>query len=111
MGPWRVAPVHAVAGVGDWVIRPRRPRLVQGLRQLENLPRELQQLLICVSSSWTVDHCWFASTSRFASARFWLIITKVERKIASRETIIVSRPYGYDSMPRPIQSEIQATWR
>jgi hypothetical protein len=29
-----------------------------------------------------------------ASARFWLIITKVERKIASSDTIIVSRPYG-----------------
>jgi hypothetical protein len=27
-----------------------------------------------------------------ASARFWLIITKVERKIASSETIIVRRP-------------------
>jgi hypothetical protein len=31
---------------------------------------------------------------RFASALFWLIITKVERKIASSETIIVSSPYG-----------------
>jgi hypothetical protein len=42
---------------------------------------------------------------RLASARFWLIITKVERKnetghilhsapLASRETIIVSRPKG-----------------
>ena len=33
-------------------------------------------------------------TWRLASARFWEIITKVERKIASSETIIVSRPNG-----------------
>ena len=33
-------------------------------------------------------------TCRLASPRFWLIITKVERKIASSETIIVSRPNG-----------------
>jgi len=33
-------------------------------------------------------------TWRLASARFWLISTKVERKIASNETIMVSRPYG-----------------
>ena len=31
---------------------------------------------------------------RFSSARFWLIITNVDRKIASSDTIIVSRPYG-----------------
>ena len=46
----------------------------------------------CRSSSLTVCHCWSAITWRLASARFWLIITKVERKIASSETIIVSRP-------------------
>ena len=48
--------------------------------------------LFCRSSSWTVFHCWSARICRLASARFWLIITKVERKIASSETIIVSRP-------------------
>ena len=48
----------------------------------------------CLSSSCTVIHCWLAITCRFASARFWLIITKVERKIASSDTIIVSSPYG-----------------
>ena len=40
---------------------------------------------------------------------FWLIITNVERKIASSETIIVSRPYGY-STPKPIQQPNQAMW-
>ena len=45
---------------------------------------------------------WRGAT-RFASARFWLIITNVDRKIASSETIIVSSPNGYASTPRPIQ--------
>jgi hypothetical protein len=30
-----------------------------------------------------------------AACRFWLITTKVERSIASRLTIIVSKPYGW----------------
>jgi hypothetical protein len=38
-----------------------------------------------------------------ASARFWLMRTKVERKIASSETIIVRRPNGYFSTPKAIQ--------
>jgi hypothetical protein len=33
-------------------------------------------------------------TWRFSSARFWLIITNVDRKMASSDTIIVSRPNG-----------------
>src|SRR5207248_7289472 len=49
----------------------------------------------CLSSSLTVFHSRFATTWRLASARFWLIVTKVERKIASSETIIVSSPNGY----------------
>jgi hypothetical protein len=48
----------------------------------------------CAFSSWTNSHSCRANTSRFSSARFWLIITNVERKIASSETIIVSRPNG-----------------
>jgi hypothetical protein len=58
----------------------------------------------------TVCHCWSAITCRFASALFWLINTKVERKIASSETIIVSNPYGYLSTPNPIQQPNQARW-
>jgi hypothetical protein len=50
--------------------------------------------LFCSSSSCTVLHYWSAMTCRLASARFWLIMTKVERKIASSETIIVSSPNG-----------------
>jgi hypothetical protein len=45
-----------------------------------------------------------------ASARFWLISTNVERKIASSETIIVKRPYGYFSTPSPIQRLNQMMW-
>src|SRR5262249_46873263 len=36
---------------------------------------------------------------------------KVERKIASSETIMVSRPYGYASTPRAIQAVNQTTCR
>ena len=57
----------------------------------------------CSSSFWITFHWWSESTSRFASARFWEIITNVERKIASSETIIVSRPNGYFSTRKPIQ--------
>ena len=46
------------------------------------------------SSVCTVCHWASASTWRRASARFWLIMTKVDRKIASSETIMVSSPNG-----------------
>jgi hypothetical protein len=46
----------------------------------------------CCYSSWTVCHWWSARTWRFSSARFWLIMTKVDRKIASSDTIMVSSP-------------------
>ena len=49
-------------------------------------------------------------TWRLASALFWLIITNVERKIASSETIIVSRPKGYFSTPKPIHDANQMMW-
>jgi hypothetical protein len=45
-----------------------------------------------MTSSWTVCHWWSARTWRFSSARFWLIITKVDRKIASSDTIMVNSP-------------------
>src|SRR6266702_589235 len=64
----------------------------------------------CCSSSWTVCHWWSARTWRFSSARFWLIITKVDRKIASSDTIIVSSPKGYFSTRKPIQAANQMTW-
>jgi len=35
-----------------------------------------------------------ARTWRFSSARFWLIIMKVERRMASSDTVIVSSPKG-----------------
>ena len=38
-----------------------------------------------------------ARTSALVASRFWLIMTKVDRKIASRLTIIVSRPNGKSS--------------
>ena len=55
-------------------------------------------------------HCSSAITCRFASARFWLIITNVDRKIASSETIIVNSPNGYFSTPRPIHSPNHRMW-
>ena len=50
------------------------------------------------------------STSRFASARFCEIITNVERKIASSETIIVSSPNGYFSTRKTIHTANQTMW-
>jgi len=44
------------------------------------------------SSCWTIRHWWSARTWRFSSARFWLIMTKVDKKIASSDTIMVSSP-------------------
>jgi hypothetical protein len=46
------------------------------------------------SSCWTVCHWRSASTWRFSSARFWLIIAKVDRNMASSDTIMVSSPNG-----------------
>src|ERR1700745_2238169 len=62
------------------------------------------------SSSLTVFHWSSAITCRLASARFWLIITNVDRKIASSETIIVSSPNGYFSTPRPIHRPNHTMW-
>ena len=56
----------------------------------------------CCSSVCTVCHWASDSTCRRASARFWLIMTKVDRKIASSETIMVSNPNGYLSNPMRI---------
>ena len=64
----------------------------------------------CWSSSCTVFHCWLAITWRFASARSWLIITNVDRKIASSETIIVSSPNGYSRRQADPPAN-QMTWR
>src|SRR5215831_5592284 len=64
----------------------------------------------CLSSSRTMFHCWLATTCRLSSARFWLIITNVERKIASSETIIVRRPYGYPSTPKMIHEPNHRMW-
>jgi hypothetical protein len=72
-------------------------QLVDGGRELEYPLGEVQQLLVLLSSSWTDFHSSEAITWRFSSARFWLIITKVERKIASRETTRVS--VGHVSSP------------
>jgi hypothetical protein len=43
--------------------------------------------------------------------RFWLIITNVDRKIASSDTIIVSSPKGYCSTRKPIHAANQRTCR
>ena len=88
-------PVDSVVGLRCGAVRASGGIVVYGLRQVENLLGEIEQLHVLPVLLFTVCHCWSATTCRFASARFWLIITKVERKIASSETIIVRRPYGY----------------
>ena len=45
-----------------------------------------------------------ARTSARAASRFWLIMTNVERKMASRLTAIVSRPNGKASNTRALPS-------
>jgi len=65
---------------------------VDCLREFEDLVREIEELhvlpvLFLDGTPLQVGDRW-----RLASARFWLIITNVERKIASSETIIVNRP-------------------
>ena len=69
-------------------------------------------------TTWRRDGGWLLASAGlpyvslgFAVRRFWLIITNVDRKIASSETIIVSSPYGYDSTPSPIQPANQMMWR
>src|SRR6266540_791865 len=44
--------------------------------------------------AWVSSRIWSDMTWRFSSARFWLISTNVDRKMASSETIIVSSPKG-----------------
>jgi hypothetical protein len=67
---------------------------VDRLRPLEDLVRQVDQLAILLVLLTDRPPLQVATTCRFASARLWLIITNVERKIASSETIIVSRPNG-----------------
>jgi hypothetical protein len=63
----------------------RRPPLPRSSRGWPWSDRDLvgpaQQLLVRGSSSRTVSHRWSANTCRFSSARFWLIIHNVDRKI------------------------------
>jgi hypothetical protein len=44
------------------------------------------------------------------SARFTLIITKVDRNMASSDTIIVSSQNGQGSTRKPIQAANQMMW-
>jgi hypothetical protein len=43
-------------------------------------------------------------------ARFWLIITNVDRKMASSDTIMVSSPKGECSTLKTIHAAHQSTW-
>jgi hypothetical protein len=53
---------------------------------------------------------WSASAWRFPSARFTLIITKVDRNMASSDTIMVSSQNGQGSTRKPIQAANQMMW-
>ena len=88
-------PVDSVVGLRCGAVRASGGIGVHGLRQLKNLIGEIEQLHVLPVLLFHRLPLLVATTCRFASARFWLIITKVERKIASSETIIVRRPYGY----------------
>src|SRR6478672_7125982 len=83
---------------------------VDGRGQVEDLVREVEQLPVLRVLLLHGHPLLAGDHLRFASARFWLIITKVERKIASSDTIIVSSPNGYFSTPNPIQHPNQMTW-
>ena len=72
--------------------------------------RELEQLLVLLVLLLDGLPLLVGDDLALASARFWLIITNVDRKIASSETIIVRRPYGYLSTPNPIQQPNQTMW-
>jgi hypothetical protein len=65
---------------------------VDRLGELQDLVDNASSSSFCCSSSWTVCHWWSARTWRFSLARFWLIMTKVDRKIASSDTIMVNSP-------------------
>ena len=68
---------------------------MDGRREVEDLVRQLEQLLVLLLLQLNELILLVpARTLAGPSARFWLIITNVERKIASSDTIIVSNPYG-----------------
>ena len=75
--------------------RQLRSHLVDRLRHLEDLVRDREQILVLLllglHDLTTGDP---PAPGASASARFWLIITNVDRKIASSDTIIVSSPNG-----------------
>jgi hypothetical protein len=74
--------------------RPGGAERVDGLGELQDLGGQGQQLLVLLLFFLDVCHWWSARTWRFSSARFWLIITKVDRKMASSDTIMVNSPNG-----------------
>jgi hypothetical protein len=67
---------------------------VNRLREIEDLARELEHLFVLPALFLDGLPLLVGDRLMLRVRLFWLIITKVERKIASSETIIVSRPYG-----------------
>src|SRR6478672_5839648 len=80
---------------------------VDRLRQLENLSRDHQQVFILLFLSLNCLPLLIGEQLALMSARFWLIITNVDRNIASNDTIIVSKPYGYASRRKMIHAANQ----
>ena len=66
-----------------------------GLRQVENLLGEIEQLHVLPVLLFHRLPLLVGDDLPFRVGTVLADITKVERKIASSETIIVRRPYGY----------------
>jgi hypothetical protein len=65
---------------------------VDGLRRIEDLTREIEQRLVLPVLLLDGLPLLISERLTLRVRLFWLISTNVERKIASSETIIVSRP-------------------
>ena len=78
--------------VGRAAGRPGTVHGVDGLGELQDLVGELQQLLVLLVFFLDGLPLVVGQDLAFSSARFWLIITKVDRKIASSDTIMVNSP-------------------
>ena len=72
----------------------RRRGVVHGLRQLEDLVRDPEQLPVLRALVLDGTPLLVRKHLALRVGAVWLIITNVQRKIASSETIIVGRPYG-----------------
>lgn len=67
---------------------------VNGLRQIEDLVREIEQFPVLLILLLHRLPLLVGDDLPLGVGRFWLIRTNVDKKIASRDTIIVNSPNG-----------------